>query len=220
MQKISHQCRCDYNGESIENRFYKLCARGGTIALAAAFPTRESRGAAACERAVTVSTDSFIRRPALIDEAMAAISDFVNEAVYALQEPQRSFLCHTALLFIHKGQFRCVLSGNSELLHFCNGRLVKVYSAKEDTPLFGKSLKSRFTSEAAVSLPKGKNVFLLYNGFDTFSYDVAELEETLGTSNTVECWLDKLWKGSKTCSFTALMMPEKRVGIADIFTRK
>lgn len=219
MQKISHQCRCDYNGESVENRFYKLCSRGGTIALAAAFPTKESRGAAACERAVSVSTDSFIRRPALIDEAMVAISSFVNEAVYALQEPQRSFLCNTTMLFIHKGKFRCMLSGNSALIHFCNGNLIKVYYA-EDNPLFGKSLKSNFSSETAFSLPKGKNVFLLYNGFDKFSYDMAELESALDSSDSAESWLDKLWKDSKTYSLTALMMPEKRELFADIFTRK
>lgn len=208
MPRISHQCLCDYNNESAENRFYKLTEKGGTIACACAFPTKESRGAAACEKTVTISTDSFIRRPALIDMAMEAISGFVNEAVYSLQEPQKRFLCSSAILFIHKGRYRCILSGNAQLWHFCNGRAVKCFTA-DDAPLFGVSLKSRFSSTDSEELPKGENAFLLYSGYDLSDFDTDTITSALNGAQSAEEWLGKLSTNDRKSSLFAVIIPPK-----------
>lgn len=219
MPGISHQCLCNYNNESAENRFYKLSAKGGTIACACAFPTKDSRGAAACEKAVTVSVDSFMRRPAVIDVAMDAISGFVNEAVYALQEPQKRFLCSAAILFIHKGQYRCILSGNAQLWHFCNGKLIKCFSA-EDAPLFGVSLKRKFSAAAAESLPKGENAFMLYSGYEPSGFDTAMVEAALNGSQSAESWLEKISGDDRKSSLFAAVIPQKTNVFNRLFSRK
>lgn len=218
MPKISHQCLCDYSGES-PDRFYRLLAKGGAIACAAAYPTKESFGASGCEKAVTVSTESFLHRPSMSDKAPPAISGFVNEAVYALQEPRKTFLCSTAILYILNGQFRCILSGNAKLLHFNGGNLINAFDGGNN-PLFGKQLRSEFSSSDVISLPRGANAFLLYSGYDDIDFDASALGAAMRSADA-EQWLSTA-PGIKDLSGTllAVVIPERKSLLGGIFAAK
>lgn len=217
MPKISHQCRCDYGGES-PDRFYRLSAKGGAVACAAAYPTKESFGASACEKVVTVSTESFVRRPSMRDEAPKAISGFANEAVYGLQEPRKTFFCSAALLFILKGQFRCVLSGNARLLHFNGGELKNSFEAGSN-PLFGKSLKSSFAASAVTSLPRGTNAFLLYSGYGDLNLDAAAMGQAMQRLENAEQWLNSA-SGIEGGAMLAVVIPERKTPFGNFFGAK
>lgn len=219
MQKISHQCRCDYKGESAD-RFYRLNVKGSAIACAAAYPTKESFGASACEKAVTVSTESFLRRPSMRDEAPNAISGFVNEAIYAVQEPHKTFFCSTAILYILNGQFRCVISGNAKLLHFNDGKLVSDFD-KGENPLFGKHLKASFTPSAITNLPRGANGFLLCSGYEDMSLDTATLGQALQSATDAEQWLSTVPDLENTAGvLLAVIIPERKSLLGSIFGAK
>lgn len=217
MPKISHQCLCDHSESP--DRFYRLAAKGGAVACAAAYPTKESFGASACERAVTVSTESFLRRPSMRDEAPQAISGFVNEAVYALQEPRKTFFCHTAMLYILNGQFRCVLSGDAKLLHFNGGNLLNTFEAGSN-PLFGKSLKAHFTASDVSDLPRGANAFLLCSGCEDPEFDIAALGQAMQTADP-EQRLNSI-SGTENLSGTllAVVIPERKSLFGGIFGAK
>lgn len=218
MPKISHQCLCDYSGESLD-RFYRLLANGGAIACAAAYPTKESFGASGCEKAVTVATETFMRRPSMTDKAPPAISGFINEAVYSIQSPGRLFFCSTAILYIVNGQFRCILSGTAKLLHFNGGNLISTFDGGSN-PLFGKQLRTEFSSSDVISLPHGVNAFLLYSGYDDVNFDTAALGEAMQSADA-EQWLNTV-PGIKDLPGTllAVVIPERKSLLSGIFGAK
>ena len=96
--------------------------------------------------------DSFLERPSLCDEAANTISDFANKTVYALQEPYKTFLADAAVLFIHRGKARFILSGNSRAYYLSDGKAAVMSEAREYT-LFGKSVrfKEHFPPEFPLS---------------------------------------------------------------------
>ena len=100
MQKISFKSYSDR--ETNEYRCVTFAERGRAAYCGTAYPTQESRSALACDRALTVSSESFLLRPSLDDIAIKTINGFVREGVYILQEPGKEFLCSAAFLYILK----------------------------------------------------------------------------------------------------------------------
>lgn len=219
MPKISHQCLCDYNGESLD-RFFRLQAKGGAVACALAYPTKESFGASGCEKAVTVATETFMRRPSMSDKAPPAISGFINDALYRIQDPHKLMFCSTAVLYIVNGQFRCILSGAAKLLHFNGGELKNTFDGG-DNPLFGKHLNADFTSSQVIELPHGTNAFLLHCGCEDADADSAALGQAMQSVEDAGQWLSnapelKALPGAKL----AVVIPERKSLFKNLFGAK
>lgn len=219
MPKISHQCLCDYSGESLD-RFYRLQAKGGAIACALAYPSKESFGASGCEKAVSIATDAFVHRPSMSDKAPPAITGFLNEALYIIQEPRKLLFCNAAMLYVLNGQFRCILSGTAKLWHFNGGELVNTFDGSAN-PLFGKHLKPEFTYPEVVNLPRGVNAFLLWCGHEEPALDTAALGKAADTAADAEQWLSAVPAvKEQPGSLLAVLVPERKSLLRSIFRPK
>ena len=217
MAKISYKNFCNYDSGEAENKFFRVSEKGGAAAFAAAYPAKGSVVLSACERAVTVSTESFIRRPSLCDEAMKTITGFVNEGIYGMQEPRKKTLCSAAVLYIFRGKARCVTMGNSVILYFSDGKLVSAFEGKEDV-LPGVSLREKFESEPEFDLKKGKNAFLIVSSGDKPVLDVSVIESGLQGSETAEDWIKAISPGleGRRCSALAIDLPARKNGLMNL----
>lgn len=212
MQGISLRSYSDYKNEPQEDVFYSVSRRGGASAYAVAYPTVDSRSHAACENIVGVVTDSFVRRPSLCDEAMQGISDFANESVYSLQDPEKTFFADCAMLYIFKNRMRCTAFGNAAVYYFNNGILQHIYDGAENR-LLGKSLRFSVASEPEILIPKGENAFFIFSGRETSRPDTDALAAALAASENAEEWISalKLEEKNSRCSVMAVVLPEKRL---------
>lgn len=165
--------------------------------------------------------ESFLGRPSLCDEAMETISDFANRNVFAVQEPYKTFLADAAVLFIHKGKARCVLSGNSRVYYLSDGKASGICEAK-DYLLFGK--KARFKEDIPPEFVlSGKiNAFAVVCGTGDIDLDKSQLESSFeGVSNADE-WAERLISdhfGDSRLSIMTVILPERK-GISAFFSKR
>lgn len=217
MAGIDYKFFCNHGSEDAEKKFFRASAKGGAAAFAAAYPTEDSIVLSSCERAVMVSTDSFIRRPSVCDEAMEGIMGFVNEGIYALQEPRKRSLCSMAVLYIFRGKARCVTMGNSAVFWFLDGKLASASQGKTDI-LPGQSLRAKFEFEPEFELGKGKNAFLIVSSANSCDLDIPLIENALQSSEGAENWLEAISPELEKCrcSVMTMVLPQRKKGLADL----
>lgn len=206
---IKHYSR--YDCKSPENVLFGVRRRGAASAFAAAYPADNSRGTSACERAVTVGTESFVQRPSMRDEAVEAITGFVNEGIYGMQEPGKSIFCSTAALYIFRNKARWAVTGNAKIYYFSDGKLQSVSAGNEDVTL-GKRLNLHCKFEPAFDLQKGVNSFLIISGADNIAPDISVLENGLAASSDAEEWVGRISSEleKQRCSALAVILPKKK----------
>lgn len=195
--------------------------RGRSAAFAAAHPTPDSRSGIACEKILRVMVESFLGRPSLCDEAMETISDFANRNVFAVQEPYKTFLADAAVLFIHKGKARCVLSGNSRVYYFSDGKASDICEAK-DYLLFGKKARFKEDIPPEFALSGKLNAFAIVCGTGDIDLDKSQLESSFeGVSNADE-WAERLnglFRDENRLSIMTVILPERK-GISAFFQKE
>lgn len=223
MVKVSFKNYCDKKTEERESSYFKLCSRGKAAACSVAYPTKESRSDAACERVVGVSVDSFLRRPSLCDEAINTISGFINEGVYILQEPDKSFLCSSASLYVLRGRARWIVSGNARVYHFCGAGHVNV-SRESREPLFGEKVRFKPEAEPEFDVSYGTDIFLLCSGADHIQIDeliknIAPLDQETLNKSELDEWMDAVISGfhASACSAAVLAFTEQKHGLLGLF---
>ncbi|MGN0643298.1 MAG: hypothetical protein ACI4JJ_09120 [Huintestinicola sp.] len=209
MADISIKHYSDYDCKDPENKLFGVGRRGAAAAFAAAYPTENSRGTAACERAVTVSTESFVQRPSMRDEAVETITGFINQGIYGIQEPGKTFFCSAAALYIFRRKARCVVSGNAKIYYFSDGKLRSVSEGNEDV-LLGKRLNLHCKFDPPFELSGGVNSFLLVSGGDSADIDISPIEgaEISYAEELTEKLLPELKK--QGCSALAVVLPKKK----------
>ncbi|MGN1136548.1 MAG: hypothetical protein ACI4SF_10050 [Oscillospiraceae bacterium] len=209
----------DDNAESNMCFFSEI--RGRSAAFAAAHPTPDSRSDIACEKILRVMGESFLGRPSLCDEAMETISDFANRNVFAVQEPYKTFLADAAVLFIHKGKARCVLSGNSRVYYLSDGKASDICEAKNYL-LFGKKARFKEDIPPEFTLSGKINAFAVVCGTGDIDIDKNQLENSFeGVSNADE-WAERLISdhfGDRRLSIMTVILPERK-GISAFFSKR
>lgn len=116
------------HGSDLSDGVFAVFEEKRTSAVAGvAYPTKDSRSAAACERALGITTDCFLDRPNVTDMALHMISSIVDEAVGGLQENDAEYMCSLAALYIFKGKARVCPAGYSAVLFFEEGELKSIW---------------------------------------------------------------------------------------------
>lgn len=195
--------------------------RGSSAVFAAAHPTSDSRSGIACEKILRVMADSFLGRPSLCDEAMDTISDFANRNVFALQEPYKTFLADSAVLFIHKGKARFILSGNSRVYYLSDGKATRVCEAR-DYLLFGKKARFKEDIPREFALSGKVNAFVLICGTGNTDLDIQQLESSIEGVSSADEWaerLNRLCSDDDRLSLMTVILPERR-GIPSFFSKR
>lgn len=187
-----------------------------------AYPTEESRSEVACEKLCSISTESFLRRPSLCDEAMETIAGFVNEGIYLYQEPNKVFLCSAAILYIFRGRARCIATGNSRVYHFRDGSLAEVSRGSGDI-LFGKNVRWKQKALPEFDLLLGTNIFLLCSGAENTDFDqiMRNLEQDSALAADEDALAETLIRHFKEqkCSAAAIILPGVRRSLFPIRER-
>lgn len=205
MVKAKYKNYCDKASAESADSFFRLDARGKALFCGVAYPTKESRSDIACKKLLEIGAESFIRRPSVCDEAVDAISTFMNEGIYIFQEKEKQFLCSAAILFVFRGEARWIVSGNVGICHFRDGMPVKKAEGCH-TPLFGARIRYEQTAEPAFDISRGENAFFLYSCAQREDLDAA-----------MERAAD--WRGEKAmiaevagrhCSAAAIVLPNKK----------
>ncbi|MGN0638768.1 MAG: hypothetical protein ACI4J0_10390 [Huintestinicola sp.] len=211
MADISIMHYSSYDCKSPENKLFGVRRRGAASAFSAAYPADNSIGISACERAVTVSTNSFVQRPSMRDEAAEAITGFVNEGIYGMQEPGKNVFCSTAALYIFRNKARWTVSGNAKIYYFADGKLQSVSEGNEDV-ILGKRLNLHCKFEPPFELQKGVNSFLIISGADNIAIDAAVLEKELAASSDAAEWTERISPELKKqrCTALAVILPKKK----------
>ena len=209
MQKISFKSYSDR--ETNEYRCVTFAERGRAAYCGTAYPTQESRSALACDRALTVSSESFLLRPSLDDIAIKTINGFVREGVYILQEPGKEFLCSAAFLYMFKGEGRVCIFGNAGVYHFQNGLLRDCYY-NPSSAILGRSLRTESDTCPEFSLSGGTETFVLCSAEesqDLMSIFPPNLIEDIPRNGE---WADRVVEMArgKNCSIAAVFFPERK----------
>ena len=212
MPKVKYKNYCDKSSD--EGVFFSLEEKGKAAYCGVSYPTVNSRSAVACERALSISGDSFLRRPSLRNEAMETISHFMSEGIYILQEPEKEFLCSTAIMYLFKGQARFFIAGSACACHFYQGKLLKTIQAA-DSPFVGQTLKRKDHIEEAISVEDGQHTFLLCSISDSFTLEDFLQKTGLSEGALLEECKDKLFSVPeiKACSVALIEIPERKGGI-------
>lgn len=195
--------------------------KGGSAVFAAAHPTSDSRSGIACEKIIRVMADSFLGRPSLCDEAAETLADFANKNVYALQEPYRTFLADAAVLFIHRGKARFVLSGNSRVYYLSDGKSAVMSEAK-DYMLFGKCARFKEYIPPEFPLSGNVNAFVIVCGTGNTVFDAKQLESSFEGVLCADEWAEKLSSlrsDDDRLSLMTVILP-KRKGIFAFFSKR
>lgn len=195
--------------------------RGSSAVFAAAHPTPDSRSGIACEKILQVMGDSFLGRPSLCDEAMETLSDFANRSVFAVQEPYKTFLADAAVLFIHKGKARCVLSGNSRVYYLSDGKASDICEAK-DYLLFGKKARYKEDIPPEFAFSGKLSAFAVVCGTGNIEIDKNQLESSYNGVSSADEWAKHLISdrfGDSRLSIMTVILPERK-GISALFSKR
>ncbi len=166
-----------YEGEE-GGDYFRHRERGSTMYFGAAYPTIDSRGSTACARLLDITMDSFLGRPAVIDEAMIQIAGFAARSIYALQKPGEEAFAHGAVLFLHKGSARFLLSGSAKGCLYEDRKKICEFGG-EDAPLIGSSLRRMEDPLPALELGSGLLEACLCAGPGTVSFPEEKAEGSL-----------------------------------------
>lgn len=162
MKKAESISFCD-KAEAENSPRFGFAERGGNMFFSAAYPSAESRSDKACEKFSEISKNSFMQRPSVCDEAMREIPGFIAKSIFAVQEPEKTFLTHGAAVFVHKGKARCFLSGNARVLFISEGKTV-FSSEPTVNPMIGKKIKYDGALQPEIALPRSGGIFILCCG--------------------------------------------------------
>ena len=124
--KIGYIHCCDIE-ETGSEHFSALEERNSILVSGVAYPAGDSRGGAACPKALDIATDSFLGRPSSSDVAVEAIAGFINDEVYGMQEKDKAFLCNLAVVYVFKGKTRVYTAGDAAAMFFENGELKNIW---------------------------------------------------------------------------------------------
>lgn len=212
MDKINFKNYCDKEYEGRTDPFFQICAQGSALFCGVAYPTADSRSYAACEKALAIGSSSFLRRPSLRDEAVNTISGFINEGLYALQDPGKPFFCSLAVLYCFRGRVRWMVSGDASVWHFQDGRMARKATGHKE-PLLGKRICWNQESDPEFDISHGSNAFLLYSGTDASPFSIELPETACHPVRTDDAWLEAILSGfrGKACSSAAFILPERKV---------
>lgn len=212
MDKINVRKYCDKVYKSQIDPFFRLCVHGKAFFCGIAYPTEDSRSYAACEKALEIGSSSFLRRPSLCDEAVNTIAGFINEGLYALQDPGKPFFCNLAIIYGFRGKARWMVSGESVIYHFQDSRLIR-QSAVCREPLLGKYVCWKETLEPEFDVSHSTNAFLLYSGTQQpiFPNQVTGVNDILPSIDG-DVWMENVLSvfQGKACSVAAFVLPTRK----------
>lgn len=124
--KLLYLHDCDIE-EADKERYSVLEERKSILVCGTAYPAGDSRSGAACPRALDIAADSFLGRPSSSDVAVEAIAGFMNEEIFRMQDPKRSFLCNMAVVYVFKGKTRIYTAGDAAAMFFEDGSLKNIW---------------------------------------------------------------------------------------------
>ncbi|MBR6187269.1 MAG: hypothetical protein IKQ41_13550 [Clostridia bacterium] len=209
MQRISSRSISDI--PPAEHACFSFLEKGKAAFCGAAYPTEDSRSAAACPKALEICGDSFLRRPALMDVAMTNILSFASEGLFIMQDPEKHFRCAAAFLFLCKGAGRVVTAGNALALHYRDGRINARFRFPKNPPL-GSGLHSAYEASAEFELSAGTNAFLLLCGEEGSDLEALIPPALKAPGTADEAWAEKIMDAvrGQRCTAGAVMIPERK----------
>lgn len=160
MGKIKLKIFCDKNICARTETWYEVSERGKAAFIGVACPIEDSISGQACEKVLSVASNSFMRRPSVEDIAMINIDGFLNQSVFPLQEPRQASLCSTAFIFVMKGKARYSLTGMTGVFHFLDGELIETIKPINDK-LYGCSMRWDSDLQEPIDLSSGLHEFLI-----------------------------------------------------------
>lgn len=209
MQRISYKNYSDI--PDTEHSCFSLLEKGKAVFCGAAYPTGDSRTAAACPKALEICSESFLRRPALMDVAMTNILSFINEGIFIMQDPEKHFRCGAAFLFLCKGAGRVVTAGNAMVLHYQDNQLKASYR-HPGNPALGTGLHNTYEASEEFDVSAGANGFLLLCGEEGLDLETLIPEDLRKPSLVDEAWSDRIMDAvrGRKCTAGAVIFPERK----------
>ncbi len=174
------------------------------LACGAAYPTSDSWGSIACGRALDTAVDCFIERPSISDMAFRAISGFINDDIFSMQEGDKAFLCNMAMLYIFKGKARLSLFGDSAVLFYENGILKGSWYGSE-TPVGKKAEYDAVFSEEFELSEDSRFIFVA--GEDKEATESAS--EYFRENNGEVPDDEEAFFMERHCSYVSLLLPKR-----------
>ena len=180
------------------------------------------------EKVTNLVVDSYMKRPALSNEAADGIYKRANDSVLVTQSPQYPSFVSTSAVFFLKNKYMYTCAGDSVIYHFINGVFKEAFTSDINSSLGNLQYSSPKISEAK-TFDKGQNTFLICSRKFAETFSEAQLEDALirATHTTqkgkkpvseVKCdrWLKALWdnlgpiNNAEDYSAVAISLPEKQ----------
>lgn len=210
MAEICVKSYCSKPVSDTENPYFIFRKKGAALTAAVTYPTEISRSDMACGKVIEISTESFIQRPSLSDIAVSTISSFINDGIYIYQEPDKKFLCSSAICYVLKGKARFIVSGNAAVYHFRDGRLVNSLSGQK-LPMFGEKLHWKEKADPEIDISQGENAFILCSAGENDVLPDSFSESVFRADMDAEKWADAAisYFKDRKCSAASVVFPQR-----------
>ena len=176
------------------------------LACGVNLPKADSQSAPA--NIANIITESFMKRPALRQEAYDGIFRRANDRLLLDQSPQFPAQASTSAVFFLKNKFVMATAGDNVIFHFVNGVLQQVFTGDmgADPVNLGHVRYSAPKTSEELTFGKGENTFLICSRKFAQAFTENQIEEALlrathttqkgsKTISEVQCdrWLRALW---------------------------
>lgn len=220
------------HAQNPDNSVLEMKGQKGICCLAEGYNTPKDGGNSPESKVTRILVESYMKRPALSDEAMKNIFERANSGLMVSQSPQHPFYASASAVFFLKNKFVYASAGDNVIFHFVNGRIADVFcnDPGEEPEYLGVPGYTAPKVSDQVPFSKGNHTFLICTRAFADALDEEILEGSLSanthvtqkgkqTISDVKCdrWLRELKdniadydSADANYSAIAFSMPEKK----------
>lgn len=181
VSKISNHAQ---NPQNPDNSVFEMKGQKGLGCLVEGYDTPKDGGNSPESKVTRILVESFMKRPALSNEAMNNIFERANNGLMVTQSPQYPSYAAASAVFFLKNKFIYASAGDNVIFHFVDGKIADVFcnDPGEEPQYLGVPGYTQPKVGDPVAFAKGTHTFLICSGAFANAMDEELLEGTLSAN--------------------------------------
>lgn len=181
VSKISNHAQ---NPNNPDNSVFEMKGQKGLGCLVEGYNTPKEGGNSVESKVTRILVESFMKRPALSNEAMANIFERANNGLMVTQSPQYPSYAAASAIFFLKNKFVYATAGDNVIFHFVDGKLADVFCCDpgEEPQYLGVPGYAQPKIGDVATFSKGTHTFLICSAAFANAMDEGLLEGSLSAN--------------------------------------
>lgn len=184
VSKISNHAQ---NPKNPDNSVFEMKGQKGLGCLVEGYDTPKDGGNSVESKVTRILVESFMKRPALSDEAMTNIFERANNGIMVNQSPQYPSYAAASAVFFLKNKFVYASAGDNVIFHFVDGKIADVFcnDPGEEPQYLGVPGYTQPKIGDTAVFAKGNHTFLICSGAFANAMDEELLEGSLAANTHI-----------------------------------